>query len=250
MRGSNSQDFYVKSAEELEKWLDQLSPVALMTDIQQDFELGEEIGRGNYAIVVSAKQAVDGKTVAVKTITKATVSESHSSLSSLVDEITLMRKLSHPRILRLLYIYEDDTTLYLVLEYAGGGDLFHRLVAKGKYSEAKSAEFMKEFLAAVAYMHKQGVVHRDLKPENVLMMSEDSDTDFKIADFGLAAEYREGEEQLSLRCGSPGYVAPEILLKQTYDSKVDIFSAGIILYIMYRSRQAFRASAVRYWRYQ
>jgi hypothetical protein len=230
-RGSNVHDFYVASSSELEAWLDALNQVAVMTDFPNDFAIEKEIGSGNYAVVYVGRQLTSNRQVAIKSLLKSALVTSPRTISALITEVHIMKKLKHRRVLRLLGIYEDDEKLYLILEHAGGGDLFHRLLAKGRFSEAKAAEFMRELLDAIAYMHRNGIVHRDLKPENILLMSTSSEVDFKIADFGLAAECDVGNE-LSQRCGSPGYVAPEILSKQVYSTKVDVFSAGVILYIL------------------
>lgn len=231
VRDCNSCDFYVSTAAELEAWLDRLQEVSIMTDFENDYLIEKEVGRGNYATVFLGRQLLDGQCVAIKRLDKRELESSPRAVLSVVNEVNIMKKLKHKRILRLLGLYEDDERLYLILEYAGGGDLFHRILEKGHLSEAKCAVFLRELLSALAYMHKQGIVHRDLKPENILLMSKESDTDFKIADFGLASVIREGEE-LNVRCGSPGYVAPEILEKHSYGPKVDVFSAGIILYIL------------------
>jgi len=230
-RGDNAHEFYVASAGELERWLDALSKVAIMTDFTNDFAMEKKVGSGNYATVYLGRQLTSNQQVAIKSLSKAALLSSPRAIPALITEVHIMKKLTHRRMLRLLGMYEDEEKLYLILEYAGGGDLFHRLLAKGRFSEAKAAEFMRELLDAIAYMHRSHVIHRDLKPENLLLMSSSSETDFKIADFGLAAEWDVANE-LSQRCGSPGYVAPEILHKSVYSSKVDVFSAGVILYIL------------------
>ena len=231
VRGDNAQDFYVSSPRELEVWLEALSQVAVMTDFSNDFALEREVGTGNYATVYVGRQLTRGKIVAVKCLAKNQFGENARNLTALITEVNIMKRLRHPHLLRLLHRYEDDEKLYLILEYAGGGDLFHWLHLNGRFSEAKAAAFMKELLDTLAYLHRNGVIHRDLKPENILLMSGSNELDFKIADFGLAAECS-SDSDLSQRCGSPGYVAPEILGKLTYNTKVDLFSAGVILYIL------------------
>lgn len=230
-RGEFFQDFYTETAERLEDWLDSLAKVAIMSDLENDFQMLEEIGHGNYAHVFKGQAVQDQSLVAIKAISKASISKHTRNVQALVNEVNLMKRLRHPRIIRLLCIYESDDQLFLVLEYVDGGDLFKRLIRKGKYSEAKAAVFMRYMLEALEYMHSRGVVHRDLKPENILLVNGSDGVEFKIADFGLATEYHSGDV-LNLRCGSPGYVAPEILEKHSYDFKVDVFSAGIILYIL------------------
>lgn len=143
----------------------------------------------------------------------------------------MMRLLDHPNIIRLFEVYETDNHINLVLELLRGGELFDRICDHGSYNEKDAAIFMKNLLSALNAMHTKGIMHRDLKPENLILSSQSDDTNVKIADFGLAT-YVNLETQLFKRCGTPGYVAPEVLADKIYDGKVDIFSAGVILYIL------------------
>jgi len=142
-----------------------------------------------------------------------------------------MRKLEHDNIIKLFEVYESDNHIYLVLELLHGGELFDRIVRKGQYSEKDACVLMRNLLSALAYMHSKGFMHRDLKPENLILKDNENDWDIKIADFGLSTVIK-CEEFLFKRCGTPGYVAPEILADEKYDEKVDVFSAGVILYIL------------------
>ena len=137
----------------------------------------------------------------------------------------------HENIIKLYEVYESDNHVNLILELLKGGELFDRIVKKGHYTESDACALMRRLLSALDYMHQRGIMHRDIKPENLILKSNEDDTDIKIADFGLAAFVASGE-QLFKRCGTPGYVAPEILDDQPYDQKVDVFSAGVILYIL------------------
>lgn len=121
-----------------------------------------------------------------------------------------MRVCDHPGIIWLYDIYEEEKLVHLVLELLQGGELFERIKAKGMYSEKDAMLIMKNILEALAYIHSKGIVHWDLKPENLILKSKDNDYDVKIADFGLASFVKEGE-RLTLPCGSPGYVGPEVL---------------------------------------
>ena len=235
-QGGIFQDFYAKTPKELEEWLDALSKVAVLTDLEEDYAIIKEIGCGTYAKVYLAQDVQDHKQYAVKSISKEAVLSSNRTATALISEIHIMRRLDHPFLLKLHKVYENDKFIHLILDYLPGGDLFHRIIEKSNFTEDDSIKFMKNLLEALDYMHSQNYIHRDLKPENILMTRLDCDYEFKIADFGLASECK--EEQL-LRCGSPGYVAPEILKKMNYGKKVDIFSAGIILYVILSSRAPF-----------
>jgi len=142
-----------------------------------------------------------------------------------------MRKLEHDSVIRLFNIYESDNHIYLVLELLNGGELFDRISEKGQYNENDASILMKKLLSALNFMHSKGIMHRDIKPENLILKDSENDWDVKIADFGLS-QFLHSTEYLFIRCGTPGYVAPEILADEKYDEKVDVFSAGVILYIL------------------
>jgi len=143
-----------------------------------------------------------------------------------------MRKLNHENIIKLHEVYESENHIYLVLELLSGGELFERIIQKGQYTEKDSCILMKNLLSALAYMHSKGIMHRDIKPENLILKESDNDWNVKIADFGLATHVNPSHDYLFKRCGTPGYVAPEVLADAKYDQKVDVFSAGVILYIL------------------
>ena len=129
-------------------------------------------------------------------------------------------------------VYEGEYHIYLVLDLLKGGELFDKLIQKGNYSEKDACILISNLLGALAYLHEKGIMHRDIKPENLILRDDKNDYDVVLADFGLA-EHEKKKKHLFKRCGTPGYVAPEVLADQKYDSKVDVFSAGVILYILY-----------------
>ena len=142
-----------------------------------------------------------------------------------------MKKLpKHDNIIKLFEIYELETEIILVFQLIDGGDLYKYLKMKYVYSEQEACYIFCHILKAVKFLHSNGIVHRDLKPDNVLI-SKDYKS-IKLADFSLAEFYK--DKHLNIECGTPGYMAPEIFLKSTYDQSVDIFSLGIILYMLYR----------------
>ena len=171
--------------------------------------------------------------VAIKVIDKNKVED----MNDVKREIEIMEKLDHPNIVKLYELFHDDKAskngkIYLVMQLVNGGELFDAIVADEKFTEQKAARIMKELCGALAYMHEQKVVHRDLKPENILLQSKQPDSPIMVADFGLARVVSK-KEMMKTACGTPGYVAPEILKNKGYDdSACDIWSAGVILYIM------------------
>lgn len=229
-------EFYLDNTDLLEDWLNELSKVVIMSDFEDEFAVIKEVGKGNYANVYLAKELATSNQFAVKAISKEIVYKSSRGIAAVINEIEIMKKLEHPSLLRLHKVYENTENVFIILDYVEGGDLFRRILKKGKFSEASAAKFMKAMFEGLHYMHSQKIVHRDLKPENLLMSSQDNDEDFKIGDFGLACICTENQ---TLRCGSPGYIAPEILSKKPYSFKADIFSAGVILYILLSGRAPF-----------
>ncbi|CAM9615846.1 unnamed protein product, partial [Phaeothamnion confervicola] len=142
---------------------------------------------------------------------------------------------------RFTDFFEADDVYHLVMELVEGGELFDRVVARQNYSELEARECIRGMLAAIAYCHNVGVVHRDIKPENVLLASQDNDHDIKLADFGLAQAVS-SSAVLLMQCGTPSYVAPEILKAQPYGKAVDVWSVGVVSFILLCGYPPFYAS--------
>lgn len=138
----------------------------------------------------------------------------------------------HPNIMTLREFFVESEYYYLVTEFVSGGELFDRIVEKTFYSEKEARDLVKILLGAIKYCHDQDVVHRDLKPENLLLMSADDDASIKLADFGFAKSVTKDDAGLVTTCGTPGYVAPEILEGSPYGKPVDVWSIGVITYIL------------------
>ena len=150
---------------------------------------------------------------------------------ALKDEIIVLRELQHQHIIRLYDVFEEKSFWYLVTEKMTGGELFDRIVSKSFYNEKEARDVCKILFEAIGYCHTHSVAHRDLKPENLLLRSEDNDSEIKIADFGFAKKVLT-PNSLTTQCGTPGYVAPEILEGVAYDTKSDMWSLGVIVYIL------------------
>ncbi|KEP65884.1 UNVERIFIED_CONTAM: CAM kinase, SNF1 family [Hammondia hammondi] len=220
-------------------WLDTLQQLGCrllkFTDL---YRLTDFIGEGSFAKVYIGVHLFTGEKVVVKAINKKKVLE-----SNVYTEIEVLRKVLHPYILRLYAAYEQEDYVCLVLEYLRGGELFDYLSEKGPVTEDQARHCMRRLLLALQCLHSKGVVHRDLKTENLILEAPDNPTTLKLIDFGLASTL--GSPSMRMRCGSPGYVAPEILQDLPYGTKVDVFSAGIILYTLIAGFTPFRGSNVK-----
>ena len=169
------------------------------------------------------------QTYAVKCVDRSKLSKEDED--ALVDEVAILREFDHHAIICLYDFFKERKMYYLVLEQMSGGELFDRIVAKAYYNEEEARDTCKIVLEAVEYCHKNKVAHRDLKPENLLLVSQTDDKTVKIADFGFAKRVK-SPKSLTTQCGTPGYVAPEILEGHKYDTKADMWSVGVILYIL------------------
>lgn len=238
------EEFFTQSSTKLDAWLLPLSRLCIMSEVKLDYQITKVIGKGSYAIVYQGISIENRSEFAVKRLKKATIEQSEKYIIALENEIAAMRCLVHPRIAKLYRVYESSRDICLVQEKIAGGELLERLAQRGIFPENSVKAFAQKLLETLNYMHSRGVVHRDLKPENILLTNDEGeDIDFKLIDFGLAA--CGASSRLMDRCGSPGYVAPEVLDKQPYDFKVDIFSAGVVLYIMLSGRSPFAGDTAR-----
>jgi len=190
--------------------------------------IGGELGTGGFSIVKECTSKKDGEKYAVKIIEKKALKD---DIKLLKREIDIMRKVAHKNILTLHEIFEDDDKVYIVMELVIGSELFDRIVEKGYYSERNAMNIVSQILDAVAYLHSEHIAHRDLKPENLLCSGTGDNEIVKIADFGLS-KIQSDEDRLHTSCGTPGYVAPEVLLSETYNESVDMWGIGIITYIL------------------
>lgn len=193
------------------------------------YALGKPLGSGAYSVVRECTHKKTKATFAVKVVTKAKLSPDDDA--ALKDEIEILKSLEHDNIIYLKDNFNERSYYYLVTEIMRGGELFDRIVAKTFYNEKEARDLCKIVFEAVAYCHSFNIAHRDLKPENLLLMSRDNDRQVKIADFGFAKRVT-SEECLITQCGTPGYVAPEVLCHVPYGTKADVWSLGVITYIL------------------
>ncbi|XP_051568807.1 calcium/calmodulin-dependent protein kinase type 1-like isoform X1 [Myxocyprinus asiaticus] len=198
------------------------------TDIKENYDFKEVLGTGAFSEVFLAEEKKTQRLVAIKCIPKKALEGKENSIE---NEIAVLHRIKHENIVSLEDIFESQTHLYLVMQLVSGGELFDRIVEKGFYTERDASKLICQILDAVKYLHDMGIVHRDLKPENLLYYSMEEDSNIMISDFGLS-KIEDSGSVMSTACGTPGYVAPEVLAQKPYSKAVDCWSIGVISYIL------------------
>ncbi|XP_061678432.1 serine/threonine-protein kinase DCLK3 isoform X1 [Syngnathoides biaculeatus] len=205
-------------------------------DVARLYDVGRLLGDGNFAVVRECRRRADGRTLAVKMVERSRLLGREHMLQ---NELSLLASLRHPRVVRLLAHHRTPATAYLVMELARGGDLFEAIGRRGSFGEGEAALMVADVSEALKYIHRRSVVHRDVKPENLLIVhAVPGVTRLKLADFGLATVV---SEPVFTICGTPTYVAPEILSETGYGMEVDMWALGVILYILLCGFAPFRS---------
>eukprot|EP00270_Netrium_digitus_P008843 TRINITY_DN2667_c0_g4_i1.p1 TRINITY_DN2667_c0_g4~~TRINITY_DN2667_c0_g4_i1.p1 ORF type:complete len:539 (-),score=141.46 TRINITY_DN2667_c0_g4_i1:288-1904(-) len=200
-----------------------------LQNVEDDYVLGKELGRGLFGITKEAVEKKSGKKYACKSINKHRLSPSH--YGSVKREVEILRHVSnHPNIAQLVAAYEDVDRCHFIMELCTGGMLYDSITARGRFSEKQAATIVRTMVMIIEYLNSKGVMHRDLKLENFLLATPDEDAPLKAIDFGLSAFFKP-EEQFDEIVGSAYYVAPEVL-RRKYGPECDIWSAGVILYML------------------
>jgi calcium/calmodulin-dependent protein kinase I len=217
-----------------------------VTGIESIYTLGDELGRGRFSVVQRATHLKEQATYAIKLVKNEEL-EDDENMEALETEISILRKMKHPYIVQLKEVVTTDENTYLVMELLGGGELFERIVEKGAFTEEEGAALFAQILLSMEYLHKLNIVHRDVKPENILYSHRDG-TDIKLIDFGYAGIWRP-DQQLTGLCGTPDYVAPEVLSWYDesdekgipYGASSDMWSMGVLLYVILSGCSPFNA---------
>uniref|UniRef100_A0A4W6EPZ6 Serine/threonine-protein kinase DCLK2 n=1 Tax=Lates calcarifer TaxID=8187 RepID=A0A4W6EPZ6_LATCA len=208
------------------------------TTILEKYKVGKVIGDGNFAVVKDCMERSTGKEFALKIIDKAKCSGKEHLIE---NEVAVLRKVKHPNIIMLIEEVDTPSELYLVMELVKGGDLFDAITSSAKYTERDASIMVYNLAGALKYLHSMNIVHRDIKPENLLVFEyPDGTKSLKLGDFGLATVV---EGPLYTVCGTPTYVAPEIIAESGYGLKVDIWAAGVITYILLCGFPPFRSES-------
>ena len=198
--------------------------------LEDKYKIIKEIGTGGFSRCLLVKNKTTGIEYACKELPKKKLSD----YEGLMREVNLMIKLDHPNIIKLYEVYENDKNIYLIMELCTGGELFDRIVENTEngvqFTEKQAANLFKQMMSAINYCHKNGIVHRDLKPENLLYLNKDKNSPIKVIDFGMSKRF-DSKHFMSEKVGTAYYISPEVL-NGKYDEKCDIWSAGVILYII------------------
>ncbi|GFY88817.1 CBL-interacting protein kinase 23 [Actinidia rufa] len=195
------------------------------------YELGRTLGEGTFAKVKFARNVESEENVAIKILDKEKILK-HKMISQIKREISTMKLIRHPNVIRMFEVMASKTKIYIVLEFVTGGELFDKIASKGRLKEDEARKYFQQLINAVDYCHSRGVFHRDLKPENLLL---DANGVLKVSDFGLSALPQQVREDglLHTTCGTPNYVAPEVINNKGYDgAKADLWSCGVILFVL------------------
>lgn len=218
---------YCKSDADRNEWLLQMQMAAHVVPIERDYVIGKELGKGRFSTVCDCVNKTTTVKYAVKIIEKAKIEPEEKAL--LRTEIAVLKLVNHPNIIKMEGIYETRTHMYIVMEKLTGGELFERIVGRPRFTEDEAAKLIRPLLESVGYLHDLGIVHRDIKPENVLCG--DNFDEVKIADFGLSKMVLP-TEKMDTACGTLSYVAPEVLTMQGYGQEADLWSIGVILFLI------------------
>eukprot|EP00190_Bangiopsis_sp_CCMP1999_P007017 CAMPEP_0198722290 /NCGR_PEP_ID=MMETSP1475-20131203/72_1 /TAXON_ID= ORGANISM="Unidentified sp., Strain CCMP1999" /NCGR_SAMPLE_ID=MMETSP1475 /ASSEMBLY_ACC=CAM_ASM_001111 /LENGTH=522 /DNA_ID=CAMNT_0044483193 /DNA_START=172 /DNA_END=1740 /DNA_ORIENTATION=- len=211
--------------------------------IREEYDFGKVLGEGSFGVCVLGTHKRTGQKVAIKTISKGKL-VTQDNTQDIRNEILIMEAVTgHPNVVKIFGAYEDDNNVHIVLELCTGGDLFERIIAKGKYSEKDCADLCRQMLLMLDHCHSRGVVHRDLKPENFLLDIAGDAANLKATDFGLSCFFKP-PALLTEQCGTPMYIAPEVI-KGKYNHKADVWSAGVVLYIMLSGKVPFYGKSDR-----
>lgn len=193
------------------------------------YQLNARLKSGSFATVCRGTHRATGRKVAIKCVLRKDLPPADDA--AIYDEVAILASLNHPHIVPIIDFFDEKDCYFIVMELMSGGDLFDRIGKKKSYSEADARDLVVKMLKAVAYCHNRKIAHCDMKPKNLLLMSDDNDSFIKLADFGFAARVHE-PKSLTKQCGTPFFVAPEILTRKPYDQQSDMWSVGCIVYLL------------------
>lgn len=228
--------FWCNSKDECHDWVAKLLRSAKTRNIEELYDIKDRLGTGKFSDVFLGVELATSLHWAIKVVEKKKLNEQEREL--LRSEVAIMRLLNHPNVVQMKEVFEDRCKMYLVMELIEGGELFDRIRQKKVLSEFSAFHITKQLLETVKYLHDVGIVHRDIKPENILLSDTSEIPIIKLADFGLS-KLVGPNDTLHVPCGTLGYVAPEVLMQQPYGKQVDLWSVGVVTYLLLRGRLPF-----------
>ncbi|PFH34944.1 calcium dependent protein kinase CDPK7 [Besnoitia besnoiti] len=230
---------FANSAKEQKEWVDALRVATKQQALEQLYQVGEQLGHGKFSIVYKGIHRETNELYAIKVIDKGKINGHEREL--LRSEMAILRLLNHPNVIYMKELLDTKETLYIVMELVRGGELFDLIQQNHRLPELHVNRIISQLLSTVYYLHKCGIVHRDLKPENILLTDRTPNATIKLTDFGLSTLCAPNEV-LHQPCGTLAYVAPEVLTMEGYNHQVDVWSIGVIMYLLLRGRLPFPIS--------
>lgn len=223
-------NYYLNEKSEFNNWMKELRKAIDTTPLTESYEVRETLGKGKFGLVKLGIHKKTKRKVAIKIINKQNMG--NQDLELVKTEIDILKISQHPNIIKLYDIFENQDTIFIIMEHCAGGDLFSYIEQRNyRLPEHKAAEIIHKLSAAIYFIHSFGIVHRDLKPENILMTDNSEKADIRLLDFGLSKIIGPGEK-CTEPYGTLSYVAPEVLIEKPYDQRVDLWSIGIITYLL------------------
>ena len=223
-------NYYLNEKSEFNNWMKELRKAIDTTPLTESYEVRETLGKGKFGLVKLGIHKETKRKVAIKIINKQNMG--NQDLELVKTEIDILKISQHPNIIKLYDIFENQDTIFIIMEHCAGGDLFSYIEQRNyRLPEHKAAEIIHKLSAAIYFIHSFGIVHRDLKPENILMTDNSEKADIRLLDFGLSKIIGPGEK-CTEPYGTLSYVAPEVLIEKPYDQRVDLWSIGIITYLL------------------
>ena len=239
-RGKIFEIFFTGPAEMHQLWLKCLKPCCILHKFKKKYKIVKQLGIGSKSLIKEAVCLENGEVFALKEFDKLSIKNSLSNDSrtenkiflSIENEINIMRIAQHGHTIKLYEVYENKGKILLIMEMLRGGDLYTKFLDASfiGFQENDFKYILKQLLLALQFLHNKEIMHRDVKPENIIF-KDCKDLALKLGDFGFA-EFENKKTHLLVKCGTPGYLAPEILKSEYYNRRVDLFGVGVILYIM------------------
>jgi serine/threonine protein kinase len=230
IKNKKYEELWSDDEEVLNRWYQTLGRFCIYSSFRTDYRVHELLGKGNFAKVYLAEDLKSLQKYAVKVYCKEQIQDDPFELKCFLYETTMMQRVDGPHLLRVSKIFEGDSNIYCLGEYYSGGSLQKYLEEHGRPTASHAVSIIKQLLQALAYLDAEGLIHRDIKPDNI-MFKDRSCESIALVDLGFMTR-KSDFKKLFTRCGTPGYVAPEVLADADYDQAVDVYSAGIIFYLM------------------